>query len=203
MAIQDRRARERAARHELILATARTLAEAGGWDAVTTRRLSAEIEYSQPILYKHFSGMQEIVQTVALEGFGELADALRAARSDAGTPQQALHRVAHAYIDFARANPALYDAMFIRDTGLPFANDATPPQLVAAFAELRHATALAMRGGGADTLTEVFWSALHGLVTLAHSGRLRPEEHDQRIDLLVCQFASAPAAQSASPIPPT
>jgi hypothetical protein len=25
-----------------------------GWDAVTTRRLSTEIEYSQPVLYKHF-----------------------------------------------------------------------------------------------------------------------------------------------------
>jgi Bacterial regulatory proteins, tetR family len=37
----------------LIITTARKLAEAEGWDAVTTRRLSSQIEYSQPVLYKH------------------------------------------------------------------------------------------------------------------------------------------------------
>ena len=40
--------RERTARRRLIMTTARTLAEHEGWDAVTTRRLSTEIEYSQP-----------------------------------------------------------------------------------------------------------------------------------------------------------
>ncbi len=73
MAIEDRRARERAARRQLITATARKLAEEEGWDAVTTRRLSAEIEYSQPVLYKHFAGMEGIVASVAVQGFGELA----------------------------------------------------------------------------------------------------------------------------------
>ena len=38
------------ARRQWIISTARTLAEAEGWDAVTTRRLSIEIEYSQPVL---------------------------------------------------------------------------------------------------------------------------------------------------------
>jgi AcrR family transcriptional regulator len=52
--LEDRRARDRAARHQLIISTARLLAEAEGWDAVTTRRLSTEIEHSRPVLYKHF-----------------------------------------------------------------------------------------------------------------------------------------------------
>jgi hypothetical protein len=34
----------------LMITTARKLAEAEGWDAVTTRRLSSQIEYSQPVL---------------------------------------------------------------------------------------------------------------------------------------------------------
>jgi AcrR family transcriptional regulator len=59
MAIADRRERDRAARRRLIITTARKLAEAEGWDAVTTRRLSTEIEYSQPVLYKHFTGMEK------------------------------------------------------------------------------------------------------------------------------------------------
>ena len=139
MTIEERRARDRAARRRLIVATARRLAETEGWDAVTTRRLATEIEYSQPVLYKHFSGMDEITQSVALDGFGELAAVLSEARTGAENSKNALRRIAHVYIDFARDNPALYDAMFTRATTLKFADAGTPPQLSAAFAELRAA----------------------------------------------------------------
>ena len=188
MAIQDRRERERAARRRLIVTTARKLAEADGWDAVTTRRLSTEIEYSQPVLYKHFTGMEQIAEAVAVDGFGELADVIRAARCGAGTASDALTHIAHAYVDFAHDNPAVYDAMFTRATTLRFAAQDTPAQLDAAFAELRHAVGLAADEHDADTLTEVFWAALHGLVTLSRAGRLRPGYDSERLQLLVNQF---------------
>ncbi|MDT5216348.1 MAG: hypothetical protein QOK18_4587, partial [Mycobacterium sp.] len=139
MAIEDRRERDRAARRRLILNTARRLAEAEGWEAVTTRRLSTEIEYSQPVLYKHFSGLDQIAEALAIDGFGELADLLHTARVSAKTAECSLTPIAHAYLDFARANPALYEAMFTRATKLRFAADDTPPPLLAAFSELREA----------------------------------------------------------------
>jgi AcrR family transcriptional regulator len=185
MAIEDRRARERAARRRLITATARKLAEDEGWDAVTTRRLSAEIEYSQPVLYKHFAGMEGIVASVAVQGFAELGDALAAARAEATDGQAALTRVAHAFIGFARDNPALFDAMFTRSTTLPFAADDTPPELNNAFNELRAAVDLVAGERDSDTLAEVVWAALHGLITLDRGGRLRPDYRDARIDILV------------------
>ena len=188
MTTDDRRERERAARRRLIITTARTLAEAEGWDAVTTRRLSTEIEYSQPVLYKHFAGMEQIADAVAIDGFGELAEAMGAARSDADSADAALTRVAHAYLDFARDNPAVYDAMFTRATTLHFAAQDVPPQLTAAFAELRHAVGLRTDEEDADTLTEVFWAALHGLATLSRGGRLRPGHDTDRLRLLVEQF---------------
>jgi AcrR family transcriptional regulator len=185
MTIEDRRARERAARRQLITATARTLAEQEGWDAVTTRRLSTEIEYSQPVLYKHFSGMEDIVASVAVQGFGELGDALSAARGGAADGQDALARVAHAFIGFARDNPALFDAMFVRATTLPFAAEDTPAELNAAFAELRAAVDLVAGTRDPDTLAELMWASLHGLVTLDRSGRLRPDHHVERVDALI------------------
>jgi AcrR family transcriptional regulator len=185
MAIEDRRARERAARRQLITDTARKLAEAEGWDAVTTRRLSTEIEYSQPVLYKHFSSMDGIVAAVAVQGFGELADALSSARSGATDGRDALARVAHAFIGFAHGNPALFDAMFTRATTVRFADPETPAELNAAFAELRAAVDLVAGTRDADTLTEVLWAALHGLITLDRGGRLRPEYRSARVDLLV------------------
>ncbi len=187
MTVADRRARERAARRRLIITTARHLAEAEGWDAVTTRRLSTEVEYSQPVLYKHFAGMEELADAVAIDGFGELADVMRAARSDTDAARDTLARIAHAYVDFARDNPAVYDAMFARATTLRFAAKDTPPQLTAAFAELRQAVALVADEQDADALTEVFWASLHGLVTLGRTGRLRPGYESERLQLLVDQ----------------
>ena len=191
MAIADRRLRDHAARRRLITATARALAEREGWDAVTTRRLSTEIEYSQPVLYKHFASMEDIVEAVALEGFGELAETLGKARRGAREPQEVLARVACAYSSFATENPAAYHAMFTRATRLSFAADDTPAPLSAAFAELREAVASVAGGRDVDTLTEVLWAALHGLTTLGYNGRLRPGRETERIELLVAQFYDA------------
>lgn len=152
--------------------------------------MSTEIEYSQPVLYKHFTGMEQIADAVATDGFGELAEVIRDARSGPGAASDALTRVARAYLDFARDNPAVYDAMFTRATSLHFAAQDTPAQLAAGFAELRHAVALVAHEQDADALTEVLWAALHGLVTLGRAGRLRPGYDSDRLQLLVDQFTS-------------
>jgi AcrR family transcriptional regulator len=192
VAIEDRRQRERLARRGLITTTARSLAEREGWDAVTTRRLSTEIEYSQPVLYKHFGSMEDIVEAVALEGFAELAAALRAARHGIAPPD-AMGRVAGAFNTFAADNPALYDAMFIRSTRLPFGPDDPPAPLREAFGELRAAVATEAGEDDVDTLTEVLWAALHGLVVLGRNGRLRPSHASARVEALVARFRRQPA----------
>src|SRR6476659_4629111 len=107
MTLRERRLREQAQRHRLILTTAREMAEAEGWESVTTRRLADRIEYSQPVLYSHFEGKDAIVSAVALEGFGELASILHNAREGADSPGAQPRAVASAYLEFARANPAL------------------------------------------------------------------------------------------------
>lgn len=192
MATSERRDREQAARRRLIISTARGLAEAEGWEAVTTRRLSEEIEYSQPVLYKHFSGMDKVAEAVAIDGFGELAEVLSEARRGRRTAKATLKRVAQAYLDFAANNPALYDAMFTRATTLRFADADTPSELSAGFAELRQAVAQIAGRHDADTLTEVLWAALHGLVTLSRGARLRPGQQAARVELLINQLCDQP-----------
>jgi AcrR family transcriptional regulator len=183
MSIQSRRERERAEREKLIVTAARELAEAEGWDAVTTRRLAEQVEYSQPVLYSHFTGKDAIMAAVAVEGFAELAEELRAAGGD-----DRLAAVAAAYTDFARRRPALYDAMFSQVVDLPFASAETPASLQAGFDEL--AEALRAHAGDDDLglLTETFWAALHGLATLTRGGRLPRAAHEQRLTLLLARF---------------
>lgn len=190
MAIHTRRERERAERERLIVTAARELAEAEGWDAVTTRRLAEEIEYSQPVLYSHFTGKDAIMAAVAVEGFAELVAELRRARTSTSDPGQALIEIAFAYADFAGRRPALYDAMFTRAVDLPFASPDTPDPLRQSFAELRETLRPLGSDDDMDDLTETFWAALHGLVTLTRSGRLRPEQHRRRLSLLIRRFSS-------------
>ena len=193
MTRQERRERERAQRRQVIVNAARELAEAEGWESVTTRRLADRIEYSQPVLYSHFDGKDAIVSAVALDGFGELAAVLHNARERAGSPDAEPRAVASAYLEFARANPALYQAMFTLSLDLTFAQPDTPAPLHAGFAELREALAPLAGDRDAETFTEVAWSTLHGLATLSQAGRLRPAFYDQRLAMLVDQLATARA----------
>ncbi|MFG2353562.1 TetR/AcrR family transcriptional regulator [Streptomyces sp. NPDC048521] len=190
MSIQTRRERERAERERLIVTAARELAEAEGWDAVTTRRLAAEIEYSQPVLYSHFKGKDAIMAAVAVQGCADLAAELRQARTAVRGTREALAAVAQTYTSFARRRPALYDAMFTHLVDLPFATEEAPVPLREAFGELLAAVdPIAAEGEEPGLLTETFWAALHGLATLMRSGRLPQEGHDRRMALLVGHFA--------------
>jgi AcrR family transcriptional regulator len=188
MTIQTRRERERAEREQLIVTAARELAEAEGWEAVTTRRLAAEIEYSQPVLYSHFTGKGAIMTAVAVQGFEEMVAELRVARTAARGDREALAAVAAAYTAFAQKRPALYDAMFTQAVDLPFASPDAPAHLRDGFDELLQAVRPLAGEGDPGVLTETFWASLHGLATLERSGRLPAAAHDRRLDLLVSRF---------------
>ncbi|MCR3753437.1 transcriptional regulator, TetR family [Lentzea californiensis] len=181
--IQNRRERERAERHQLIIDAARDLAEAEGWDAVTTRRLAEKVEYSQPVLYSHFKGKDAITRAVAIQGCGELARLLRKARPSRG--ESRLRAAAEAYLEFARRRPALYDAMFVQQSDIPWGTDEVPQELLDAFGELVAAVEPVRGERDLEALTEVFWSSLHGIATLMQGGRLRPEYDETRLDLLL------------------
>ncbi|MER5411191.1 TetR/AcrR family transcriptional regulator [Streptomyces sp. NPDC002769] len=204
MTLRERRLREQAQRHRLILTTAREMAEAEGWDYVTTRRLADRIEYSQPVLYQHFKNKDAIVHAVALEGFAELAAALRAARLGAAEPRGALDAVARAYVDFAERGPVLYQAMLTLDPGGDDAPEDTPEgtsgdtpaPLAEVLAEIGLAVAPVAAGRDGALLAEVLWSAWHGLAALTGSRRLRPGLTGRRLAALT-EVLLGPAAQPA------
>ena len=186
MSIAERKERQRAERYELILATARDLAEAEGWDAVTTRRLAELISYSQPVLYSHFKGKAEIMAAVATRGFAEIAARLQAETASPTGGGDVLRNVCAAYLDFARTRPVVYEAMFVLPTGIKFASEDTPPALRAAFAAL--VAAIGSDRQHAVFMAEVLWSALHGMVVLEQSERIPAKGAGERLDILVQKF---------------
>lgn len=188
MTIAERRKNQRLERYELILTAARELAEAEGWDAVTTRRLAALIDYSQPVLYSHFKGKADIMAAVATKGFEELATRLQKETAKKKGKPDVLRNVCAAYLDFARSNAVVYEAMFVLPTQIKFASEETPAALRASFVEL--VTALGPDRQEPVFLAEVLWSTLHGLVVLAKSERIPAAGAAARLNILVQKFRS-------------
>ena len=93
-----------------------------------------------------------------------------AAALDAGDP-------AAAYLDFARAHPATYEAMFMMPTGLPFATADVPAPMRLAFTALSRALETAD-----DVRTEIAWGLLHGAsFTPTTRGGCRQGARDRRL----------------------
>jgi AcrR family transcriptional regulator len=84
-----------------------TFAEAARWAGV-----------SPAAPYRHFRDRDELLASVALRGFEQFEVALARAWDD-GRPDafSALDRLGRAYLEFARAEPAYYSAMF--EAGIP------------------------------------------------------------------------------------
>jgi AcrR family transcriptional regulator len=136
------------------------------------RAVAARVGLSPPALYEQFpGGKADLLTAVAIEGFGEMADALEHATTGQEEP---LLAIAEGYWRFARAEPTLYDLMFHHRLELAFARDDTPPQARRAFAVLRRAIATRIRHGDVELATEAWWASLHGVVSLALSNRVRP-----------------------------
>jgi AcrR family transcriptional regulator len=126
--------------------------------------------------YRHFRDRDELMANVALRGFEQFALALARAWDD-GRPNEfvALDRLGKAYLEFARAEPAFYSAMF--EAGVPVgANPALRDASERAFAVLRgaaHKVCAAMPPGGRPPTLMValhIWAMAHGVASLFGRG---------------------------------
>jgi AcrR family transcriptional regulator len=157
-------------RREQITQAARRIAESDGWGAVTMRRVATEIGVTQPVLYSAFTGgRQSLIDTVAIQGFTAIANALEAVDPD---PMERMR----AYLTFASGQPRVYEAMFSMPSGLEFGGSNGPEPLRRAFAAIREAFP-----GADDTKAEVAWATLHGLATLESSGRIPVPRAEARL----------------------
>ena len=161
-----------------------------GLDYLTIRRIAETIDRTQPAVYQHFAGKDEIVTAVVEAGFLALVERLRHRAKGDGP---SLPAIANAYVNFGLERPKLYGVMFVGTPVLAFAVADTPLPARRAFAIF--ATAVAASGTDAtqvDTVTEVVWAALHGLVTLTITNRLRPGRapHRARLERLIAAIAA-------------
>jgi AcrR family transcriptional regulator len=169
-----------------IIEISRAIIEDEGVEQLTIRRIAETINRTQPAVYQHFAGKDAILAAVVSEGFTALAERLTRATRGGKT---SLAAIANAYVRFGLERPRLYEVMFVGPPAITFAaGAATPIPARTAFSIV--AAAVAESGATPaeiETITEVVWASLHGLVTLSNSKRLRPGRALQqaRLDHLI------------------
>lgn len=184
-------------RRAILDAAGRLLAEYGP-QALTVRRVAAEVGCSTTVLYTMFGGKGGLADALYREGFERLTRRLEEAEKahDAtGDPVARAAALAIAYRESALADRNYYDVMFGRaipgyepsQESLAVA-DASLGMLAKAVREAMDAGVLV--DGDAGAVAEVLWAAAHGVVSLELAGHFTPEVAAERYRTL-CWAAMA------------
>jgi AcrR family transcriptional regulator len=150
-----------------LLAAARQILDENGMQAVGLRETARRVGVSATAAYRHFTSKEDLLASLAAEGFRELAAAMQGATRGA-TP---LIRAGLAYVEFAHQNPGLFRLMF----GPVLAERTKYPALQAATAGveallLRGVTDIDRRALDDNHAAMAAWGLVHGLAHLIVDG---------------------------------
>lgn len=197
MGIKERKQRQRQQLREGILAAAREIASAEGWQAVTIRKIAALIEYSPPVIYEYFGSKEEILLELMRMGYAEQLEAVERAGRAARDPEEALLDIGRAWLDFAFRSPDLYQVMYgLWGVSFPVTELQKEGEKIAeAIGEVLEEV-LKKNGKEAEDLwgkVMLLWSTSHGVVSLAMAGRIvgGNEEAKRLVDQAVYNYLVA------------
>jgi AcrR family transcriptional regulator len=168
MGITERREREREEIRTRILDAARELFDSEGYEHVTMRRIAEAIEYSPTTIYNHFEDKDDLVRALCEEDFSRLLQVFREEEPPAD-PLDWIRGLARAYARFGLELPNHYRFMFMTAHKKESHGPLSPGDQ--SFEVLRMAVARAIetgqfRRGDVNTVAQVLWSSLHGVVAL-------------------------------------
>src|ERR1700734_2327045 len=150
-----------------LVAAARQVLDESGLQAVGLRETARRVGVSATAAYRHFTSKEDLLASVAAEGFRELGAAMEGATRGPNL----LSRAGLAYIEFADQNRGLFRLMF----GPVLAERTKSPALQAASAEveavlLRGVTDIAPRPLQDNHAAMAAWGLVHGLAHLIVDG---------------------------------
>ena len=168
---------------EALIADALKVLEADGLEGISLRGLAEAAGVSKTAPYRHFDDKRDLLVALAAEGFRRFADILEGAVADLPPVKPAnslagIRALSRAYIDFAKAQPALYRLMFSR-LGYSLHSEACRLNSARAFSVLTRSVQEAQRAGWRSqqdprALILSVWAGVHGWAGLLLDG-LVPE----------------------------
>ncbi len=160
---------------KILLATAEIIEE-NGPDSITMRGVADRIGYSATTIYLYFENKDDLLDQTVVRAFGWFADAMLAA-VESSAPDDRIRNRARAYVTWALSHGGMYRLMFQHDSIRPLDSETRsvqPRTLVDSVALIADAIESGSIPGSpdADTMARINWAGLHGVVSLAMSGRL-------------------------------
>jgi AcrR family transcriptional regulator len=155
-----------------ILKTAMQLFGEHGYDGFSLRQVAEAIGYTPTTIYLYFEDKDELLHTVALEGFLEFGKALQAAYDQNATAKERVRAIGMAYLRFGLSNPLQYRLMFMQRCEFLSAKPIEGYSSVTdSFGVLLRAleegiAASEFRPFEARALAGLLWTAVHGVVSL-------------------------------------
>ncbi len=167
----------------LVVKTAAVIADNEGIDEVTLTRVAKELDISQPALYRHVDGYDDLIRSLGLEGRQVLVEALTSAAVGVAG-DDAVRAMGHAWRQLVIERPGVYAAT----DRYPCAGD---EELEAAVDDVIDVLGLALAGFNLDSTDQVhvartLRSAFHGFANLeAGDGHPRPHDLDDTFEHLL------------------
>lgn len=168
-----------ALRQALLAAAEARLAQSGP-DGLTLRAIARDVGASHTAPRNHFDDLTGLLSELAAVGFERFTGHLLAAAAEHEAPMARLNATGRAYVEFAVANPGLFQLMF-RSERLDADRPALRDAMAKAYLALQEAVGAAHPSGPGEMTVRVTraWSLAHGFAMLLLDGRLGPLLADQ------------------------
>ncbi|WP_374951835.1 TetR/AcrR family transcriptional regulator [Mucilaginibacter sp.] len=179
MTTANRKIKEKEELKTLILNSARKLFVEKGVAQTTIRSIAQEIDYSVGTVYVYFKDKNAILNELHIQGFAQLGlkfDVLRHVED----PLERLIAMGRLYIEFAMANPDMYELMFTLKAPMEVLNSANDEEWkegISAFTFLKATVQQCIdqhhfKGHLPEPLTFMIWGVVHGMCSLHISNRI-------------------------------
>lgn len=161
--------------HDLVLSEAQRLVEAEGFRSLTARRIADAVGYSPGTLYNHFKNLDDLVVHLNSRTLDLLDQALERT-SLTGDPESDTLALAFAYFSFVERHPRLWELLFEYrlgdETELPVWFTEKITRILSRLACVLAPLFEASGAREVDEAVQVLWASLHGIGSLATSGKL-------------------------------
>ena len=170
----------------LILNAAKELFAKDGFENVSIRKIASRINYSPAALYRYFRSKEDIILCLKQEGLQKFGDAQKYL-ADIEDPFERVKECGRIYLAYACNEPEYYDLLFNK-VAPSFCDHekwaGKPSQSFLNFKEtVRECTETGVLGDvSVETTVAALWACVHGLASLAMTGRLKSSLPDIEVD---------------------
>ncbi|MDD2338196.1 MAG: TetR/AcrR family transcriptional regulator [Geobacteraceae bacterium] len=158
-----------------ILEVAREVFSSDGYGNFSMRKLARRIGYSPTTIYLYFKDKDDLLYCLCEEFFAEMYLTIQRIEGEGAGLLETLRKVLLVYVSFGLANPEHYRVAFFTNPttyGSPvefLENDTMSRRNYLKYRELvaRCCEAGLLCGFDADTLAQVLWAGVHGVISAA------------------------------------